>query len=157
MLAFSRRQTLRPEAIDVKKLLASFRDLLARTLGANIEIIVRTEPKMPGIVADSGQLETALLNLAVNARDAMPNGGKLTIDASRFDASTDASVSSLELPAGQYVRFTVTDTGVGMSRETLTRAFEPFFTTKGTGKGQRAGPQHGVRLCQAIPRACQRV
>ncbi len=139
LLAFSRRQTLRPEAIDVKKLLASFRDLLARTLGANIEIIVRTEPKMPRIVADSGQLETALLNLAVNARDAMPNGGKLTIDASRFDAATDASVLSPELPAGQYVRFTVADTGVGMSRETLTRAFEPFFTTKGTGKGSGLG------------------
>lgn len=139
LLAFSRRQTLRPGSIDVKKLLASFRDLLARTLGANIEIVVQTEAKLPSIVADSGQLETALLNLAVNARDAMPNGGKLTIDASRFDAAGDASVVSPELPAGHYVRISVIDTGSGMSRETLARAFEPFFTTKGTGKGSGLG------------------
>lgn len=139
LLAFSRRQTLRPESIDVATLLGGFRDLLARTIGANVEIVVHTEPHLPLIVADSGQLETALLNLAVNARDAMPNGGKLTIDASTFDANDANTMTNPELPPGHYVRISVTDTGVGMSRDTLARAFEPFFTTKGAGKGSGLG------------------
>jgi PAS domain S-box-containing protein len=139
LLAFSRRQTLRPESIDIANLLDGFRDLLARTIGANVEIVVRTEARLPSIVADSGQLETALLNLAVNARDAMPNGGKIMIDASTFDASDTSTMTNPELPAGRYVRISVTDTGIGMSRDTLARAFEPFFTTKGAGKGSGLG------------------
>ncbi len=139
LLAFSRRQTLRPQSINLKILLAGFRDLLARTIGANVEIAVRTEARLPPIVADSGQLETALLNLAVNARDAMPNGGKLTIDASTFESNGESTMINPELPPGRYVRISVVDTGVGMSRDTLARAFEPFFTTKGVGKGSGLG------------------
>lgn len=139
LLAFSRRQTLRPEPIEVKKLLLGFRELLARTIGTNVEIVVQTEQKLPPIVADSGQLETALLNLAVNARDAMPHGGRITIDASVFEANDASAQVNPELVPGRYVRISMIDTGVGMSRDTLARAFEPFFTTKGAGKGSGLG------------------
>ncbi len=139
LLAFARRQTLRPSAVPIPELLASFRDLLARTLGPNIEIRVDAEPSLPAALADSGQLETALLNLAVNSRDAMASGGTLHIEASAIDL-TAADVQSVDdWPAGRYVRISVTDTGSGMTRATLSRAFEPFFTTKSIGKGSGLG------------------
>ena len=139
LLAFSRRQTLRPSVVPIPELLASFRDLLARTLGPNIEIQVATESSLPAALADSGQLETALLNLAVNSRDAMVAGGTLHIEASAVNLSTSDVQSIDDWPAGRYVRISVTDTGAGMNRETLGRAFEPFFTTKGIGKGSGLG------------------
>jgi PAS domain S-box-containing protein len=140
LLAFARRQTLRPEAIDVHALLSEFHVLLARTLGANIAIDVKCAKDTPGILVDSGALEDALLNLAVNARDAMANGGALTLAAQPYDvAATDAMVSSGELVPGHYVRIDVSDTGVGMTHETIARAFEPFFTTKPVGKGSGLG------------------
>ncbi len=139
LLAFARRQTLHPSAVPIPELLASFRDLLARTLGPNIEIQVEAEASLPAALADSGQLETALLNLAVNSRDAMVTGGTLHIEASAVDLSADDVQSVDDWPAGRYVRISVSDTGTGMSRETLNRAFEPFFTTKGIGKGSGLG------------------
>ncbi len=139
LLAFSRRQTLRPSAVPIPELLGSFRDLLARTLGPNIEIQVETEASLPAALADGGQLETALLNLAVNSRDAMVGGGRLLIEASAVDLTADDVQSIDDWPAGRYVRISVTDTGSGMNRETLQRAFEPFFTTKGIGKGSGLG------------------
>lgn len=139
LLAFSRRQTLRPSAVPIPELLTSFRDLLARTLGPNIEIRVDAEPSLPAALADSGQLETALLNLAVNSRDAMTGGGTLHIEASAIDLTVSDVTSVDDWPAGRYVRIGVTDTGAGMTRETLRRAFEPFFTTKGIGKGSGLG------------------
>ena len=139
LLAFSRRQTLRPSAVPIPELLASFRDLLARTLGPNIEIQVEAESPLPSALADSGQLETALLNLAVNSRDAMASGGTLHIEASAVNLSTSDVQSIDDWHAGRYVRISVTDTGAGMNRETLSRAFEPFFTTKGIGKGSGLG------------------
>lgn len=139
LLAFARRQTLRPSAVLIPELLASFRDLLARTLGPNIEIQVKADPTLPAALADSGQLETALLNLAVNSRDAMASGGTLHIEASALDLTADDVQSVDDWPAGRYVRISVTDTGAGMNRETLSRAFEPFFTTKGIGKGSGLG------------------
>ncbi len=139
LLAFSRRQTLRPAAVPIPELLASFRDLLARTLGPNIEIQVEAESTLPPALADSGQLETALLNLAVNSRDAMVGGGTLHIEASAVDLATGDVQSIDDWHAGRYVRISVTDTGSGMNRETLRRAFEPFFTTKGIGKGSGLG------------------
>lgn len=139
LLAFARRQTLRPSAVPIEELLASFRDLLARTLGPNIEIQVEAESSLPAALADSGQLETALLNLAVNSRDAMASGGTLYIEATAVDLTADDVQSVDDWPAGRYVRISVTDTGAGMNRETLSRAFEPFFTTKGIGKGSGLG------------------
>lgn len=139
LLAFSRRQTLRPSPIDVAELLASFRDLLARTLGASIEVRVQADDALPMVLADSGQLETALLNLAVNARDAMPDGGALTIKGVEVMLSQDSGAGADEVRAGHYVRLSVSDTGTGMSREVMARAFEPFFTTKEVGKGSGLG------------------
>lgn len=139
LLAFSRRQTLRPAPIDLPELLASFRDLLARTLGAGIEVRVQADHALPMVLADGGQLETALLNLAVNARDAMPDGGALIIEAVDVDLKQNLGVGADEVLAGHYVRLSVSDTGTGMTREVIARAFEPFFTTKEVGKGSGLG------------------
>lgn len=139
LLAFSRRQTLRPAPIKVPELLASFRELLARTLGASIEVKVHAAETLPMVLADGGQLETALLNLTVNARDAMPNGGALVIEAVDVDLKHALGVGADEVRAGHYVRLSVSDTGMGMSREVMARAFEPFFTTKAVGKGSGLG------------------
>ena len=139
LLAFSRRQTLRPSAVPMPQLLASFRELLARTLGPNIEIQVEADSSLPPALVDSGQLETALLNLAVNSRDAMSSGGTLRIEASVVNLTADDVQSIDDWPTGRYVRISVTDTGSGMNRETLRRAFEPFFTTKAIGKGSGLG------------------
>ena len=139
LLAFSRRQTLRPAAINVPELLAAFRDLLARTLGPNIEISVVASNDLPAALADSGQLETALLNLAVNARDAMPVGGNLIIEATPVQLMASDIAAADELKPGHYIRLSVADTGTGMSQETMARAFEPFFTTKAVGKGSGLG------------------
>lgn len=139
LLAFSRRQTLRPAPVNVPALLASFCDLLARTLGAGIEVRVHADNALPMALADAGQLETALLNLAVNARDAMPNGGALVIEAVDVDLKQNLGVGADEVRAGHYVRLSVSDTGSGMSRDVMARAFEPFFTTKEVGKGSGLG------------------
>jgi PAS domain S-box-containing protein len=139
LLAFSRRQTLRPVPTNVPELLESFRVLLARTLGANIDIRVSVDKALPLALVDSGQLETALLNLAVNARDAMPDGGILVIQANEVDLQQESSNGVDEIRPGRYVRLSVSDTGTGMSREVMARAFEPFFTTKVAGKGSGLG------------------
>jgi PAS domain S-box-containing protein len=140
LLAFARRQTLRPESVDVAGLLDAFQELLARTLGANIKIAVKTARNTPRILVDSGALEDALLNLAVNARDAMPEGGTLTITAAAHELTAkDAIVATNELAAGRYVRIDVSDTGTGMTQETMAHVFEPFFTTKAMGKGSGLG------------------
>lgn len=139
LLAFSRRQTLRPAPINVPELLASFRDLLARTLGASIAVSVQGDNRLPMALADAGQLETALLNLAVNARDAMPDGGALVIEAVEVDLKQDLGIGADEVRAGHYVRLSVSDTGTGMTRDVMAHAFEPFFTTKEVGKGSGLG------------------
>jgi PAS domain S-box-containing protein len=140
LLAFARRQTLRTEAVNVRSLLDGFHELLARTLGANVSVEVKCANRTPNILVDSGALEDALLNLAVNARDAMPEGGTLTIGAVVHDVGgEDAMVRAGELAAGRYVRIDVSDTGIGMTQATITRAFEPFFTTKPVGKGSGLG------------------
>lgn len=143
MLAFARRQALRPETVDVTKLVQGMEEMLRRTLGPSIEIITAYRPELPAIRIDPNQLELALLNLALNARDAMPQGGRLVIGG-RYVAST--ADYPKELAAGRYVCMTVSDTGAGMDEPTLKRAAEPFFTTKGAGKGTGLGLSmvHGV-------------
>lgn len=131
MLAFARRQDLKIEAVDIAELVRGMTDLLRRSLGPSIAIETRFPADLPKTSTDANQLETALLNIAVNARDAMPGGGSITIAAH--------AVSADEPSPGRYVCLSVTDTGDGMDPETLARATEPFFTTKGVGKGTGLG------------------
>jgi PAS domain S-box-containing protein len=136
LLAFARRQDLKREAVDVAKLIRGMTDLLERTLGPSIDILTRFSPSLRPIQADANQLEMALLNLAVNARDAMPDGGQLVLEANEQQV---AAVNLHGLWPGNYVHLTVTDNGIGMEQATLSRALEPFFTTKGPGKGTGLG------------------
>jgi PAS domain S-box-containing protein len=135
LLAFARRQPLQATAVDLGQLIHAMADLMASTLGPKIEVRVELAPELPLVRADANQLEMALLNLAVNARDVMPDGGSLTISASREVVRARGSA----LKAGSYVRLAVSDTGSGMDEDTLARAVEPFFSTKGIGKGTGLG------------------
>lgn len=135
LLAFARRQELKPEAVDVARLVSGIEDLLQRALGQSVRIAKSLPADLPPVCVDANQLELALLNLSVNARDAMPVGGVLGI-AARVEEMTEAKDG---LQAGAYVRITVSDTGLGMDEATLARATEPFFTTKGPGKGTGLG------------------
>ncbi len=139
LLAFSRRQTLVPEAVRLNQLVAGMGDLLRRSLGEDIEIETKLAPELWAALADKGQVENALLNLAVNARDAMPDGGKLTIETSNVQTDEAYAVRNPEAVPGEYVLLAVTDTGSGMSPEVIEHAFEPFFTTKEVGKGSGLG------------------
>jgi signal transduction histidine kinase len=132
MLAFARRQELRPEAVEVPRLVDGMEEMLRRTLGPGIQIVREYRPDLPSIRADPNQIELALLNLALNARDAMTYGGRLAIGGRHVGGGPDFPH---ELAPGQYVCITVSDTGSGMDEATLKRAAEPFFTTKGAGKG----------------------
>jgi signal transduction histidine kinase len=139
LLAFARRQPLEPTKINVNKLVAGMSELLRRTLGEAIAVETVQAGGLWSIFADANQLESALVNLAVNARDAMPGGGKLTIETANAYLD-EAYVRSLEdVSVGQYVLIAVTDTGSGMTKEVLASAFEPFFTTKDVGHGTGLG------------------
>jgi PAS domain S-box-containing protein len=140
LLAFSRRQPLDPKPIDPNRLVVGLAELLQRTLGEAVAMETVSAAGLWKAQADPGELENALLNLAVNARDAMPDGGKLTIETGNASLD-DAYVETLPepVPAGQYVLIAVTDTGSGMDTETLNRIFEPFFTTKEVGRGTGLG------------------
>jgi PAS domain S-box-containing protein len=136
MLAFARRQELKAEPVRIPSLVADMTELLQRALGPNFVLETRLSGDLPSVSADLNQLEMALLNLVVNARDAMPGGGIIKIDA-RERHVRPGEISAM--PAGSYVCLTVTDNGSGMDATTLARATEPFFTTKGTGKGTGLG------------------
>jgi PAS domain S-box-containing protein len=136
MLAFARRQELKPEPVDVLELVGGLRDIIERALGPTITMETRYAPDLPCVLTDANQLETALLDLAANAKDAMPGGGALTISA---EEETVGLQHRTGLPPGRYTRLSVTDTGEGMDEATLARAAEPFFSTKGVGKGTGLG------------------
>ena len=136
LLGFARRQALRPQAVDIAALLAGMRDLIASSVGPTIELRIRSEPALPSALVDANQLELAVLNLCVNARDAMPNGGALTILA---DEIAVGPRSSPKLKPGLYVRLSVIDAGCGMDADTLARAIEPFYSTKEFGRGTGLG------------------
>lgn len=138
LLAFSRRQRLRPEAVIVGRVLAEIGDLVRRAVGETITVDIAADPLLWRSLVDSAQFEAAVLNLAVNARDAMPDGGNLTIEAGNRTV-TAADAGGLNVGPGEYVRVAVCDTGHGMTPEVLRRSFEPFFTTKDVGKGTGLG------------------
>jgi PAS domain S-box-containing protein len=135
LLAFARRQPLQPAPVDIGKLVSGMAELLASTTGPQVRVVVQVADDLPAANADPNQLEMALLNLGVNARDAMPDGGTLRISAIRESVRTPTP----SLKRGHYIRLSVTDTGVGMDEATSARAVEPFFSTKGIGKGTGLG------------------
>lgn len=139
LLAFSRRQPLDPRTVKVNPLVASMEDLLRRTLGERIELQIELAGDLWLTRCDTNQLESALLNLAINARDAMPEGGKLTIETCNARLDEFYVAVEREVRAGQYVCISVTDTGTGMDADTIAKAFEPFFTTKPIGQGTGLG------------------
>jgi PAS domain S-box-containing protein len=139
LLAFSRRQPLRPQSVDLRGLLSGMEHLLRRTLHEAIALEVHVVPDTWSCEADPVQLESAILNLAINARDAMPGGGLLQIFAENAALLAGGELGQAGLPHGDYVRIIVRDTGAGMSTEVLAQAFEPFFTTKDVGEGSGLG------------------
>lgn len=138
LLAFARRQPLKPEPADPNTLVQQMSELLCRTLGERIEIDTALGPGVWTIEVDTGQLESAILNLAVNARDAMPEGGKLTIETTNVSID-EVYAHEREVAVGQYVVICVSDTGIGIPREIVDKVFDPFFTTKATGQGTGLG------------------
>jgi signal transduction histidine kinase len=171
LLAFSRRQTLDPKPTNLNRLITDMEELVRRTTGPDIEVEVVGAAGLWPVMIDQNQLENALLNLCINARDAMPDGGRLTIETANrwLDASGG---TERDLAPGQYVSLCVTDTGIGMSKETIGRIFEPFFTTKPLGQGTGLGlsmiygfirqsngqvrvysePDRGTTMCLYLPR-----
>ena len=139
LLAFSRKQPFKPEPIDTGALVRETEVLLARVIGERVRLETRIEPRLPMVQADRGQLTQVLVNLAVNARDAMPDGGRLKIEARSVIVAAGSSRSERGVPDGHYVEIEAGDTGHGMPPDVLKRIFEPFFTTKGLGKGTGLG------------------
>ncbi|WP_245422041.1 hybrid sensor histidine kinase/response regulator [Alsobacter soli] len=138
LLAFSRQQTLEPKAIDANRLVSGMEELIRRTVGPSIAIETVLAAGLWTSYCDPNQLENAILNLCINARDAMPSGGRITIETANTWVD-DAGAAQRDMPRGQYIAICVTDTGTGMPADVLARAFDPFFTTKPTGKGTGLG------------------
>ena len=139
LLAFARRQALEPQRVSINRLIEKMSGLLRRTLAENITITPRLQQDLWVVEVDPGQLEVALLNLAINARDAMPDGGCLSIETGNVEIDAAYAALNQEVEAGAYVVVSVSDTGSGMPQEVVEKAFEPFFTTKGVGKGNGLG------------------
>jgi PAS domain S-box-containing protein len=138
LLAFSRKQSLQPSAVDLNALIDNIQDLLARSVGETVALVKVKQPDLPVCIADPHQLELGLLNLAINARDAMPDGGALTI-ATAYRSLRPAEARRLDLSPGDYVTLAVSDTGCGMPPEVAAHAFDPFYTTKDAGRGSGLG------------------
>lgn len=139
LLAFSRKQVMQPKEINLNDLIDGMSNMLELLAGEDIILSLILEPNLGSVLADPGQMEQVLMNLAVNARDAMPTGGKLTIETSNIEFDENLEHNQVEIKPGSYVMFAVSDTGCGMDKETLTQIYEPFFTTKEKGKGTGLG------------------
>ena len=139
LLAFARREVIQPRTLNLNDVVTSVEQLLVRTLGEHVELDTDLGGELCLVLADPGQMEQVLVNLAVNARDAMPTGGRLTISTSSTDIDADHAASRVGLPPGRYACLKVSDTGTGMPKKVADRAFEPFFTTKAKGEGSGLG------------------
>lgn len=139
LLAFSRRQVLAPQLLDVNTILGDLSAMLRRLIGEDIELLISPSGSAAYVSADPAQLDQVIVNLIVNARDAMPKGGRLTLQAQTVELAEDRPNGSVSVPPGNYVLVKVSDTGTGMTQETLSRIFEPFFTTKELGQGTGLG------------------
>ena len=139
LLAFSRKQVLQPRVININAVISDLESMLRRLIGEDIELLTSLDPLIGRINADPGQLEQVLMNLVVNARDAMPDGGRLSIRTSNSALSTELAMGALHAGDGDYVMLAVSDTGLGMTREVQQRLFDPFFTTKEQGRGTGLG------------------
>jgi PAS domain S-box-containing protein len=139
LLAFSRRQVLQPRVLDVNAVVGGMQGLLERLIGEDVELVMRLDPRAPRVRADASQIEQVVMNLVVNSRDAMPDGGVIRVDTGAAAVGDEEVARHPYLKPGSYVAITVTDTGVGISAEALQHVFEPFFTTKAPGKGTGLG------------------
>ena len=173
LLTFARRQPLQPQSLDLNRLVHEMRDLLRRSLGEDIDVKIDPCADLWPTSVDRGQLENAIINLAVNARDAMPDGGTLAIETANIHLDSDYARRNPEVTSGDYVLLEIADTGTGMEPEVIERAFEPFFTTKEVGRGSGLGlsmiygfakqsdghvkifsaPGHGTSIWLCLPRA----
>jgi len=150
LLAFSRKQVLQPRIIDLNESVGGMEKMLRRLIGEDVELCTMFDPDLGRVKADPSQFEQVILNLAVNARDAMPRGGKLTIQTANVALDQKTRFRNRDLEVGEYVMVAVTDTGVGMTEEVKSHLFEPFFTTKGVGRGTGLGLAtcYGI-ICQS--------
>ncbi len=139
LLAFSRRQVLEPQVLDLNAAVSETTRMLGRLIGEHIELVARLDPALGSVRVDPSQLEQVIMNLTLNARDAMPAGGRLTIETANVDLDEPSAAPQFVIQPGRYVVLAVTDTGCGMDAETRARLFEPFFTTKEPGKGTGLG------------------
>src|SRR3972149_1092490 len=135
LLAFSRRQVFEPRILDLNKLVSELEKMLRPLIGEDIELVTSLDPTLGKVRGDSTQMEQVIMNLAANARDAMPQGGRLTIETTNVDLDEAYTKAHVTAHAGPFVMLAVSDTGMGMDTVTLTHMFEPFFTTKEKGKG----------------------
>jgi CheY-like chemotaxis protein len=139
LLAFSRRQVLQPRVLDVNVVVSDMGTMLRRLIGEDVTVAMQLDAAAPRVVADRGQLEQVIMNLVVNARDAMPGGGTVQVHTSLHAVDVEADDDMGSLPPGRYAEICVADTGIGMEPSVLTRIFEPFFTTKELGRGTGLG------------------
>ena len=139
LLAFGRRQILQPQVLDLNKVVTNMNKMLQRVIGEDIQLLTVLEPKLRPVKVDPGQIEQVIMNLAVNARDAMPRGGRLTIETANVFLDEDYAQRHVSVKPGSYVMLAVSDNGCGMDQETQSHLFEPFFTTKEKGKGTGLG------------------